>query len=211
MTRRLRELVEIQSVEKHRQPAAGLSQTPPAAVRRDLVRSLRAQERAIARLTKQLRKLIASDESLSERYERLDSVPGMGETSAIQLLGELAVLGPDFSARQWVSFAGLDPREFDSGSSVHKKPRIIKAGNKPLRHSLSMPALVAVRHDPHLRGFYEHLQAQGKVKMQALVAAMRKLLHAIHGMFKSHQRYDGSKLFRLPSTSLPEAPHAPAA
>jgi transposase len=211
MTRRLRELVEIQSVEKNRQHAAGLSQTTPAAVRRDLTRSLRAQERAIARLTKQVRKLIARDAQLSERFELLDSIPGVGETSAIQLLGELAVLGPDFSARQWVSFAGLDPREFDSGSSVHKKPRISKAGNKHLRQSLYMPALVAVRHDPHLRGFYQHLQANGKVKMQALVAAMRKLLHAIHGMFRSHQRYDGSKLFRLPSTSLPEVPHASAA
>jgi hypothetical protein len=44
--------------------------------------------------------------------------------------------------------------------------------------------------------------------MQALVAVMRKLLHAFHGMFKAHQPYDGSKLFRLPSTPLPEVTHA---
>jgi transposase len=211
MTRRLQERVELQSVEKSRQHAAGLSQTIPAVVRRDLARSLRAQQRAIERLTKQVRKLIATDAQLTERFELLDSVPGIGETSAIQLLGELAVLAPDLGARQWVAYAGLDPREFDSGSSVHKKPRISKAGNKQLRHSLYMPALVAVRHDPHLRAFYQHLQSKGKVKMQALVAAMRKLLHALHGMFKTHQRYDGSKLFRLPGTPLPEVPHASAA
>jgi transposase len=71
-----------------------------------------------------------------------------------------------------------------------------------------MPALVAVQHDPHLGAFYPHLLAADKLKMQALVAIMRKLLHAFHGLFKTHQPHDGSKLFRLPSTPLPEVTHA---
>jgi len=127
----------------------------------------------------------------------------------VQLLGELGVLAPDLAARQWVACAGLDPREHNSGSSVHKKPRISKAGNAHLRHSLYMPALVAVRHDPYLGGFYQHLLAEGKLKMQALVAVMRKLLHALHAMFKTHQPYDGSKLFRLPVTPAQEVANAP--
>jgi hypothetical protein len=44
--------------------------------------------------------------------------------------------------------------------------------------------------------------------MQALVAVMRKLLHALHAMFKTHQPYDGSKLFRLKSTPAQEVTHA---
>ena len=209
LARRLRELVEIQTAEKNRQHAAGLSQATPAVVRRDLARSLRAQERAIKRLTFQARKLIAQDPQLAERFDLLDSVPGIGETSAVQLLGELAVLAPDLDARQWVAYAGMDPREYSSGSSVHKKPRISKAGNKHLRHSLFMPALVAVQHDPYLGAFYQHLLAKGKFKMQALVAVMRKLLHAIHAMFKTHQPYDGSKLIQLPSVPAQEVPSAP--
>jgi transposase len=204
LARRIRELVEMQTAEKNRQHAAGLSQAIPSVVRRDLARSLRTQQRAIQRLTRQARKLIAQDPQLTERYELLDSVPGIGETSAVQLLGELGVLAPDLDARQWVAFAGLDPREYSSGTSVHKKPRISKAGNKHLRHALYMPALVAVQHDPHLRGFYQHLLARGKCKMQALVAVMRKLLHALHAMFKSHQPYDGFKLFQLTSTPAQE-------
>jgi transposase len=206
LARRLRELVEIQTAEKSREHAAGVSEAIPAAVRRDLARSLRAQQRAIERLTRQARKLIAQDPQLRERFELLDSIPGIGETSAVQLLGELAVLAPDLEARQWVAYAGMDPRQFTSGSSVHKKPRISKAGNKHLRHALFMPALVAVRHDPYLGAFYQHLLAKGKFKMQALVAVMRKLLHAIHAMFKNHQAYDGSKLFRLSSISTQEVP-----
>jgi transposase len=211
LARRLRELVEIQTAEKNRQHAAGLSQAIPAVVRRDLARSLRAQERAIRRLTQQARKLIAQDPQLTERFALLDSVPGIGETSAVQLLGELGVLAPDLAARQWVACAGLDPRQHDSGSSVHKKPRISKAGNKHLRHALYMPALVAMHHDPYLGGFYQHLLAAGKLKMQALVAVMRKLLHALHAMFKTHQPYDGSKLFRLPDPPAQEVARAPLA
>jgi len=200
LARRLRELVEMQTAEKNRQHAVGLSQAIPAVVRRDLERSLRAQQTAIKRLTQQARKLIAQDPQLTERFELLDSVPGIGETSAAQLLGELGALAPDLDARQWVAYAGLDPREYTSGTSVHKKPRISKAGNQRLRHALFMPALVAVRYDPHLRAFYQHLLVKGKVKMQALVAVMRKLLHALHAMFKTHQPYDGSKLVRLNPT-----------
>jgi transposase len=209
LARRLRELVEIQTGEKNRQHAAGLSQTTPSVVRRDLARSLRAQQRAIERLTRQARQLIAQDPELRERFQLLDSVPGIGETSAVQLLGELCVLAPDLTARQWVAYAGMDPREYRSGSSVYKKPRISKAGNKHLRHSLFMPALVAVRYDPYLGGFYQHLLAKGKFKMQALVAVMRKLLHALHAMFKNHQPYDGSKLFQLPTVPLQEVNRAP--
>lgn len=208
LARRLRELVEMQTAEKNRQHAAGLSQAIPAVVRRDLARSLRAQERAIQRLTQQARRLIAQDPQLRERFALLDSVPGIGATSAVQLLGELGVLAPDLDACQWVAYAGLDPREYTSGTSVHKKPRISKSGNAHLRQALFMPALVAVQHDPHLRAFYQHLLDQGKVKMQALVAVMRKLLHALRAMFKTHQPYDGSKLFRLNSTPAQEVPNA---
>jgi len=211
LARRLHELVEMQAAEKNRQHAAGLTETTPTVVRRDLARSLRAQQRAIERLTRQARKLIAQDPQLRERFELLDGMRGVGETSAVQLLGELAVLAPDLDARQWVAYAGIDPREYSSGSSVHKKTRISKSGNKHLRHALFMPALVAVRYDPYLAAFYQHLLAKGKFKMQALVAVMRKLLHAIHAMFKNHQPYDGSKLFQLRPIPAQEVPSASVA
>ena len=208
LARRLTELVEMQTAEKNRQHAAELSPAIPAAIRRDLARSLRAQQRAIERLTREARKVIAQVPDLAERFALLDSVPGIAETSAVQLLAELAVLAPELEARQWVAYAGLDPREYSSGTSVHKKVRISKAGNKHLRRALYMPALVAVQHDPHLRAFYQRLLQRGKLKLQALVAVMRKLLHAFHGMFKTHQPYAGAKLFQLKPTSAQEVPLA---
>ncbi|MCB2262288.1 MAG: IS110 family transposase, partial [Candidatus Thiosymbion ectosymbiont of Robbea hypermnestra] len=77
--------------------------------------------------------------------------------TAIQRLGELLVMPPDLKAKQWVALAGLDPRSHQSGSSVNHKPRLTKAGNRHLRAALYLPALSAVRHNPHVRGDYRHL------------------------------------------------------
>ncbi|WP_288067502.1 IS110 family transposase, partial [Herbaspirillum sp.] len=78
---------------------------------------------------------------------------GIAAASAIQLLGKLLVLPDDMSAKQWVAMAGLDPRTHQSGSSVNKKPRRSKAGNRYLRIALFMPALSAARHDPNVRAY----------------------------------------------------------
>ena len=135
---------------------------------------------------------------LGRRYQLLLSIPGFGATSALHTLAELALLPAGMDVRQWVAYAGLDPRQHTSGSSVEKKPRISKAGNRHLRRALYMPALVAIRRQPHLRAYYQHLRDRGKLKMVALIAVMRKLLHAIYGMFKHQQPFDGSKVYRLP-------------
>jgi len=65
------------------------------------------------------------------------------------------------------------------------------------RRALYMPALVALRRDPYLRGFYQNLLVRGKARMQAVVAIMRKLLHALFVMFRTNQPYDASKLWAL--------------
>jgi len=57
-----------------------------------------------------------------------------------------------------------------------------------------VPALVALRREPHLRAFYQRLVSRGKARLQAVVAVMRKLLLALFAMFRSGQTYDGSKL-----------------
>jgi hypothetical protein len=57
-----------------------------------------------------------------------------------------------------------------------------------------MPALVALRRDPYLGRFYQNLVLRGKARLQAVVAVMRKLLHALFAMFRTNRPYDGSKL-----------------
>ncbi len=203
VARRLEALTEMMTQEKNRLHAASLSQALPPLIRRDLARSIGTQQRAIERLTQAAVEFVLSDPQLARRFELLLSIPGFGTTSALHTLAELTLLPADMDVRQWVAYAGLDPREYTSGTSVHKKVRISKAGNKHLRRALYMPALVAVQHQPHLRAFYEHLLARGKTKLQALVATMRKLLHAIFGMFKHDQLFEGNKVYALADASTP--------
>jgi len=202
LSRRLEALKDMQEAEKSRRHAAQVTDTTPPALRRDLERSLRSLRRAIARLTVEAVELIEKDPDLKLRFALLISAKGIKEVIAIPLLAELALVPPDMDVRQWVAYAGLDPCEHSSGKSVRQKVRISKQGNAHLRRALYMPALVAIRHQPNLRAFYQHLLAQGKLKMVALVAAMRKLLHAIYGMFKHQTAFDGSKVYALPISRI---------
>jgi len=198
IARRLQALTRLCTAEKNRAHAMGLSAAIPAIVRRDIARSLQFHQRALKKLRQQALQCIAADQRLQQRYQLLRSIPGLGEISAVQTLAELLLLPEDRDVRQWVAYAGLDPREYSSGTSVRKHTRISKVGNAHLRRALYMPALVASRVEPHLRGFYEHLLARGKSKRQALVAVARKLLHAIYGMFRSQRPYDGTRVYLLP-------------
>ena len=195
ITRRLQALVKQRTAEKNRAHAARISEAMPRVVRQQIAASLRALERSIVRLRREARRCVAADDKLQRREELLRSITGVGAVSAVMVLAELAMLPDDRDVRQWVAFAGLDPREYSSGSSVRKKTRISKVGNRYLRHALYMPALVASRYEPHLRAFYRRLLERGKSKRQAVLAVARKLLHAIYGMFRSGHGYDGARLF----------------
>jgi transposase len=209
LARRLEELTEMAAAEKNRQHAYATCEALPRVLRLDVARSIAHHQQALQRLTEFSQELIFGDPGLRERYTLLLTIPGFGATSALHVLAELTLLAPDLDVRQWVASAGLDPREYTSGTSVHKTVRISKAGNAHLRHALYMPALVAATHDPHLRAFYQKLQARGKTKPQALVAVMRKLLHAIYGMFKHQEGYRGEKIYVLPAVA--DSTAAPAA
>lgn len=195
LARAIHQLTEMNTMQKNRLHAARSTKTTPPIVVKELQRSLAQQQRSIKRLLQEAIALIQSDPLLQKRWPLLLSIDGIQEKSAVQLLGELVLVPADCDVRQWVAYAGLDPRQYKSGDSVEKKVRISKVGNRHLRRALYMPALVAVRHNPHCRAYYRNLLAKGKLKMVALVAVMRKLLHGIFGIFKSFEPFDAAKLF----------------
>ena len=133
---------------------------------------------------------LQQDAELRPRLSLLLSIPGIGEISALHLRGEPAVPAPSPTVRQWVAHSGLDPAHHQSGSSVQKRSRISRAGNRFRRRALYMPALLAAHHDPHLRAFYQALVTRHKAKLQAIIAVARKMLHAIFGMFRWQSPYD---------------------
>jgi len=98
-------------------------------------------------------------------------------------------------AKQWGAMTGLDPSQYQSGSSVNKKPRRSKAGNRYLRIALYRPALSAARHDPNTT-YYQHLiTTRGLKKLRAVCPVMRKLLHAIHATLKNRTPFKSSRFY----------------
>ena len=197
LTRAIADLGVIHTQQNNRAYAAAASQALPVLVVKEMQRHKKYLEQRMTRLRREAVRLIACDPELDRRFRLMLTTIGIAETSALQILGELAVLPDMLDARQWVAFSGLDPRIFKSGKSVEKRPRISRSGSRHLRRALYMPALVALRRDPYLRVFYQNLLARGKARLQAVVAVMRKLLHALFAMFHSNQPYDGSRLCAL--------------
>lgn len=197
LSRRLQALVEQRTQAKNHLHAARASAHTPAIVVEDIALTIQQLGTQIQTLHQAARELIERDEHLARTLALLTSIKGLAEVSAIKLMGELLVLPASMTAKQWVAMAGLDPRHNQSGSR-EKKARISKAGNAHLRKALFMPALSASRHEPHVAAFKSQLvEDRGLKKIQAVVAVMRKLLHAIHGMLKTGTPFDGTRFRAL--------------
>jgi transposase len=193
--RRINALTRQKAMAKNQLHALSLSPDLPKAVVNDAQLAITQLEKRLASLGSEAQEFIGKDDELKRVFTLLLGIKGIAETSAIALMGELLLLPPGLTHKQWVRYAGLDPRDFDSGKSVHKAPRLSKAGNRQLRQALYMPALSAKQHDPYVRAFFAHLIAKGKKPLQALCAVMRKLLHAIHGMLRDNQAFDNTRFY----------------
>lgn len=207
--RRLSELIQTAVDEKnrlHAKSVSGISRTVVA----DVTAHVGQVEKRIRRIEAAAVKVIESDVDLSAQFETLTHVRGVARRSAIQLLTELAVLDPTMSTKQLVAYAGLDPRRYESGTSVERPARISKMGNARLRAILYMNALSAIRHDRGARLFFAQLVTRGKTKKQAIVAVMRKLLHGIWVVLQRRIAFDSSVLFAA-SLAKAESPDSAVA
>jgi transposase len=195
ISRHIESLVVDLAEVKNRLHTVANSSTTPRVILVDLKQAQAAFERRLVKMRSEASKLIQAEPVLRLRFQLLVSVPGIAQVSALHILSELLLLPPGMTVRQWVAYSGLDPVHQVSGTSLHKPSHISRAGNRHLRRALYMPSLSAVRFDPHLRAFYQTLKTRHKTGLQALMAVERKLLHAIYGIYKSGQPYDGKRLF----------------
>lgn len=144
---------------------------------------------------------INQNAELKRMQALLVTIPGIGKLTAAKLLGEIRSIHDFQSARQLAAYAGLTPRNFISGTSVHKKSRLSKTGNSNLRKALYMPALVAIKHNPIIRSFCARLSLSGLRPMEVIGAAMRKLLHLVFGVLKTGCPFDPNYLNLMQSLS----------
>jgi len=186
LVRRLHNVQGLVVQEQNRLQAPGL----PQLVRTSLRKSIGFLKAEVKRLQKHIQQHIDNYPGLKADKELLLSIPGIGETTAHELLGEMPDVTQFASAQAMAAYAGLCPREHQSGSSVRKRTRLSKQGNSHLRRALYFPAVSAMQWNPPVKAHYQRLREKGKGKMVALGAAMRKLLMIAYGVLKSRQPFD---------------------
>lgn len=128
----------------------------------------------------------------------LASIPGIGKLTAIIILAETGGFELIRNKKQLVSYAGLDVKEKQSGTSVKGKPKISKQGNRHLRKSLYMPSLAAIRTDERFKTFFARLVSRHGIKLKAGVAVQRKLLEMTYVVWSTEKPYDKDYLQKQP-------------
>jgi transposase len=186
LVRRLESLMEMRTMEENRL-SSGIT---VGAVRESVEELIAHLCEQIKRTEALIRDHIDSHPELKRQRELLDSIPGIGEATAAALLAEVPDITQYKSARQVAAFAGLVPRERQSGSSIKGRVRLSKIGNARLRRVLYFPAVTALRCSPFFQSWAEGLRHRGKSKMAVIGAVMRKLVHLAYGVLKTGRPFD---------------------
>jgi len=156
-------------------------------VRKSLEKSVDWLEREIRALDQELDRTITANPEFAAIRELAIDVPGVGPNTVNMLIASLPELGT-LSRQAICALTGIAPLNRDSGKAQGK--RFCWGGRAEVRGALYMAALVAVRHNPPVRAFYQRLRGKGKAAKAALVACMRKLLVILNAMIrdKTHWR-----------------------
>lgn len=125
----------------------------------------------------------------TEGVNLLSSIPGIGKSTATTILAETNGFELIRNKKQLISYAGLDIREKQSGTSIKGKPRISKKGNKNIRKTLHFPAMTAVKINKNHQELFQRITDKTGVKMKGLVAVQRKLLELMYILFKNKTFY----------------------
>jgi transposase len=174
---RRRQLTSLRTMEKNRRHV----------MPRELKSSIDRMIKMLNRELKLLEQLIddAVDEHAASRHKRelLTSMPGIGNSVAATLIGDLPELG-SLDRREIASLTGVAPFNRDSGTLRGK--RRIRGGRAQSRTALFLSAMVATRFNPDIKRFYERLLSLGKHKKVALIACIRKIVIALNAMLRDN-------------------------
>lgn len=156
---------------------------------RKIISSYDEQIREIEKLIKEH---VDKNSGLKENVNLLKTIPGIADTSAWLLLSEMHIENDSgkFSAKRQTAHAGLAPGQKQSGSSINGRSHICKTGNHRIRDGLYMPTLSAIQWNQPIKEFNERLISNGKCKMVALIASMRKLLVIAIGILNNRSPFD---------------------
>lgn len=176
---RRRQLVEMLTAERNRLARAGV-------IRPEIQEHIRWLEAALHVLEAKIAERVQASPAWQKRESLYLSTPGVGPVLATVLLAELPELGR-LNCKEIAALVGVAPLNRDSG--LFRGRRKVWGGRVQVRSALYMGALVATRHNPTIRAFYQRLLGAGKPKKVALTACMRKLLTILNAMARSSSHW----------------------
>lgn len=178
LVQRRRQIIEMIGAESQRLKRA------PVSLRKSIVRLLKALQKELTSVDTDIDDAVRASPAWQEKEDLLSSVPGIGRTISRTLIAELPELGR-LNRKEIAALAGLAP--FTRQSGQWRGRSFIGGGRAPVRTALFMGALVAKRHNPVLRAFFERLCAAGKPKMVAVIAVARKLLTILNAVLRDQK------------------------
>lgn len=205
LTRERGQIVDERSIIKNQLHAENAEAEPNKGSLKRMkkrIQFLNSQEKEIK---EEINEIIKSDPNLKNEVLNICTIPGVGILTAAIVLGETNGFELIQSSKQLSSYAGLDVKEKQSGTSVKSKPRISKQGNKNLRKAMYLPALSAVKWNQNYREDYARLVSKHGIKMKALVSTQRKLLELIYVIYKSKKGFDKEYEVKKNSVKAQEA------
>jgi transposase len=184
MIARRSQIIEMLTAEKNR-----LKASRKAKIQQDIKVNIEWLKSRLNGVDKDLQEAIKANPEWRQKYEILESTPGIGNTTAASLVAGFAELG-QLNRHQIASLAGVAPFNRDSG--LMRGRRMIWGGRPRVRSALYMATLVATRCNPAIKAFYQRLCSVGKAKKVALTACMRKLLLILNAMLKHNTSWSYS-------------------
>jgi len=178
---RRRQLVRARVAESNR-----LRDDMPKLIRESIQRQLKSIAKDVARLNRAILELVRSDDDWKQRFDLLKSVPGVGDATAAALVAELPELGR-LNRQQISALVGVAPFADDSGSRQGR--RSTRGGRRPLRSTLYMATVAALRSNPVLKAFAKNLRRNGKRGKVVIIACMRKLVVIMNTMVKENSHW----------------------
>jgi transposase len=196
LTRERGQLIEQRTVLKNQLHAEQAEAQPYQKSIQRIKKRIALLDKQEEEIMQELVGLIKSEAEMKQLVILLCSLPGVGLLTAATILGETNGFDLIHNKRQLASYAGLDVKEKQSGTSVRGKPKISKRGNKNIRKAMHFPALTAIRHDERFKAIFVRLVARHGIKMKAAVAVQRKLLEMMYTIYKTQKEYDSNYLHK---------------
>lgn len=190
LTRERDQLIADRTLLKNQLHAEKVEAFPNDSSIKRVIKRIQLNEKQELEIKAEIAELVKTDSDLAAKINNITTIPGVGKLTATIVLAETNGFELIKNKKQLVSYAGLDIKLKDSGTSVKSKPKISKKGNRHLRKAMHMPALSAKRWNDHHKALFVRLVSKHGIKMKATVAVQRKILELIYTIYKTGKAFD---------------------